>query len=81
MHLVSSPEETAEAHNQRTPFLGIDMGTRAVATNKQRLFNVELFNVNFEQVGVHVFAKWVNGVDHAFHLHWTFLDPGRRNYF
>src|SRR5262249_5647268 len=71
VHLASEPEEPTEAHDQGAPSHRIDMGSRTVFPKKAFL-NVQLHNVHFEHVGIHILPKSPEIMHDALHLYRTF---------
>src|SRR5262250_1700645 len=71
MQLSSEPKEPTEVHNQGTPAHRVDMG--ACTVHQQKVFvDVELHNVHFERVGVHIFPERPEIMHDALHLYGTF---------
>src|SRR4029077_4185528 len=70
MHLAAQPEESAEAHDQRTPARRIDTRARAVA-HQQLFVDVQLHDMYLENVGVHVLAEGAEIMDDSLHVHRT----------
>ena len=56
MYFTAETKEPAEVHNQRPPTHGIDMGPQSIAF-QQFFIYVQLHNVHFEGIGVHVFTE------------------------
>ena len=79
MNFFAHTEETAEAHDQRTPALRVDMRARAVAC-QQVFFDMQFDNVHLEAVGAHVFSEGAAVVYDALHLHGAFQHPRRRDH-
>src|SRR3954454_21744062 len=78
MCFATQAEKSAEAHDQRTPPSGIDMRAWA-ALVQQALVNVQLHNVHFEAVRIHVLTERPNVVHDPFHLYWAFANLRRTN--
>src|SRR5262250_1020695 len=71
MQLSSEPKEPTEVHNQGTPAHRVDMG--ACTVHQQKVFvDVELHNVHFEHVGVHILPERPEIMHDALHLYGTF---------
>src|SRR2546423_5531377 len=69
MDFSSKPKESAEAHNERLPPHGIDMRPGGmISSGQQRLFDVELHDVNLERIRRDVFSERPYIVNNGFHL-------------
>ena len=78
MHLASQPEESTEAHDQRTPEHRVNMRTQAVAHEK--LFvDVQLHDMHLEHIRAHVLAEGTVIVHDALHVHGTLAHARRRH--
>src|SRR5262249_48161770 len=74
--LAAEPKKPAEVHNQRTPAYWVDVGARTLA--QQKIFvDVQLHNVHFKHVGVHVLSERPVVMHDALHLYWAFEHTGR----
>jgi len=67
MHLGAETKEAAETHHERTPRHRIDVRTAGVA-GQQRLIDMQLLDVYFEGVGVHIFPEGAHVMYDALHL-------------
>jgi len=71
VHLASERKEPAEVHNQGAPAHRVDMGPWTVS--QQKVFvDVQLHNMHFEHVGVHILPERPEIMHDAFDLYGTF---------
>src|ERR1700732_2644815 len=78
MHLPAQSEESAKAHDQRTPARRVDTRS-ALFAHEQLVVDVQFHDMHLERVRAHILAEGAEIVDDTLHLHRALAYARRRH--